>query len=371
MFRNRVGAQRFALGTTPERNVMGPPGEERRDWPTWAALGVGAVLLHLLQVALLPFVLAAIVGFVTDPAIRWLKTRTSLPRWAVASGLYLVLATALAALTFGVGWSAFGQLSHMAAAGPGPLRSDLEQVLGPKGVTLFGQPVTADTVTSFAQEQAHRFLNAATLTRASRPALEGLVGVVLLVFLSFYAMVSGPKLVAGALWLVPPSRRAGVLRLMPDMRRVIQSYFIGIVVIVVFTSAAAWVGYGLVLHVPSAALLSVAVGVLETVPVVGPAVAAVLVGLSALQLHSVGAAAVMVGYAVALRLGVDDLIAPIVLGRSVTVHPAVVMLAYVLGAVLYGVVGLLLAVPAAACLRIALADAYGRNGRAAEPEAPA
>ena len=349
---------------------MGPPGAERKVWPTWAAVGVGAVLLHVLQFALLPFVLAAIVGFVTDPPIRFLQARTRLPRWAVASGLYLLLATALGGLTLGVGWSAFRQLSHMAAAGPGPLHSDLEQVLGRKGVTLFGQPVTADTVTSFAQEQAHRFLNAATLTRASRPALEGLVGAVLLVFLSFYAMVSGPKLARGALWLVPPSRRPGVLRVAPAMRRVIQSYFIGIVVIVVFTSAAAGIGYGLVLHVPDAALLSVAVGVLETVPVVGPSTAAVLVGLSALQLHSMGAAALMVGYAVALRLGVDDLIAPIVLGRSVTVHPAVVMLAYVLGAVLYGVVGLLLAVPAAACLRIALADAYGREVGVARPQEP-
>ena len=349
---------------------MGPRGAERRDWPTWAAVGVGAVLLHVLQFALLPFVLAAIVGFVTDPTIRWLKARTGLPRWAAASGLYVVLTAALAALTLGVGWSAFNQLSHMAAAGPGPLRSGLEQVLGPHGVTLFGQAVPAATVTGFAEEQARRFVNAATLTRASRPALEGLVGLVLLVLLSFYAMLSGPKLVAGALWLVPPSRRPGVVRLMPAMRRVIQSYFIGIVVIVVFTSVAAWLGYGLVLHVPSAALLSVAVGVLETVPVVGPTTAAVLVGLSALQLHNVGSVALMVGYALALRLGGADLIAPIVLGRSVTVHPAVVMLAYVLGAVLYGVVGLLLAVPAAACLRIALADAYEPGGRAEDLEGP-
>ena len=63
----------------------------------------------------------------------------------------------------------------------------------------------------------------------------------------------------------------------------------------------------------------------------------------------------------ALRLGVDDILAPVVLGRSVSAHPAVVRLAYVLGAVLYGVVGLLLAAPAAACLRIALQDAYGEG----------
>ena len=340
--------------------MASPPGE-RKDWPTWVALGVGAVLLHVLQFALLPFVLAAILGFVTDPLIRALQARSRLPRWAVASGLYVVLASALGALTLGVGWTAFQDLSRMAATGPGPLRADLQQLLGPKGVTLFGQSFTADAVVGFLQEQAHRFLNAATLARAGRPAFEAGVGVVLLVFLAFYAMVSGPSLAKGALWLVPPGRRAAVERVRPTMTAVVQRYFIGVVVIVIFTSAAAWVGYGVVLHVRSAAILSLAVGLLETVPAVGPAVAAVLVGVSALQLHSFGGVALMIGYATTLRLTVDDLIAPIVLGRSVTVHPAVVMLAYVVGAVLYGVVGLLLAVPAAACLRIALQDAYERS----------
>lgn len=340
---------------------MEPAGGERRSWPVWAAVGVVALLLHVLQWALLPFVLAAIVGFVTDPAIRWLGRRTRLPRWAVASGLYVVLSLGVCGLALGAGRAAFQNVSRMAGSGLAPLHADLQQVLGPHGATLFGQAVTADAVVGFLQAQAHRFLNAATLLHAGRPAFEAGIGVILLVFLVFYAMVSGPKLARGALRLVPPSRRGGVEQVLPAMTQVVQRYFIGVVVIVAFTAFAAWIGYGLVLHVPSALVLSLAVGVLETVPAVGPAVAAVLVGLAALQLHSLTAAAVMVAYAVGLRLTIDDLIAPIVLGRSVTVHPVGVMLAYVLGAVLFGVVGLLLAVPVAACARIALRTAYGEE----------
>jgi predicted PurR-regulated permease PerM len=338
-------------------------GGEVRSWPAWAAIGVGAVLLHMLQWALLPFVLAAIVGFITDPAVRWAQRRTRLPRWAVASGLYLVLALGAGGLAGAAGWAAFKEVSHMAGSGFAPLRAELGEVLGPRGATLFGQTVTADSIGDFLQAQARRFLNAAFLVRAGRPAFEAGIGVVLLVFLAFYVMVSGPKLARGALWLVPPSRRSAVDRVLPAMTQVVQRYFIGVVVIVAFTAFAAWIGYGLLLHVQNAFVLSLAVGVLETVPAVGPAVAAVLVGLSALQLHSMGGAAGMVGYALALRLTIDDLIAPVVLGRSVTVHPVVVMLAYVLGAVLFGVVGLLLAVPAAACIRIALQAAYGEPDR--------
>jgi predicted PurR-regulated permease PerM len=340
---------------------MEPADREQRAWPVWIAVGVGAVLLHLLQFELLPFALAAVIGFVTDPTIRWLCRRTGAPRWAVASGLYVALAVAVGALAILVGWAAARDIAGMAGSGLQPLRSDLQQVLGPKGVTLFGQPITADAMVDFLQAQVHRFLNAATLLRAGRPAVEGSIGVVLLVFLAFYAMVSGPTLVQGALWLVPPSRRPAVERVLPAMTRATQRYFIGVVVVVVFTALAAWIGYGPVLHVRNALVLSVAIGFLETVPAVGPALSAVLVGLAALQLHSLAGAAVMIAYALALRLTIDDILAPIVLGRSVLVHPVVVMLAYLVGAVLFGVTGLLLAVPAAACLRIALRSAYGEE----------
>jgi predicted PurR-regulated permease PerM len=59
----------------------------------------------------------------------------------------------------------------------------------------------------------------------------------------------------------------------------------------------------------------------------------------------------MVGYAAILRLLIDDVVAPIVLGRTTLVHPFIVMIAYVVGASLFGVIGLLFAVPATALFR--------------------
>lgn len=332
--------------------------DERRVWPVWTAVGIAAILLHVLQWELLPFVLAAIVGFITDPLIRWAGGRTGLPRWAVASGLYGLLFGGAGGLALAVGLVAYQDLSGLAGSGPGPLRSELQDVLGPRGVTLFGQPVTAETVVGFLQGEAHRLFTANALLQAGRPAFGAGIGLVLLVFLVFYMMVSGPTLARGALWLVPPGRRGGVEAVLPAMTRVVRRYFIGIVVVVAFTALAAWIGYGLVLHVRHAFVLSLALGVFETVPAVGPILSAALVAAAALQLHSLAATSVMIAYALALRLTIDDVIAPIVLGRSVTAHPVVVMLAYLVGAVLFGVSGLLLAVPAAACLRIALEAAY-------------
>jgi len=65
-----------------------------------------------------------------------------------------------------------------------------------------------------------------------------------------------------------------------------------------------------------------------------------------------------------LRLSIDNLVGPLVLGQAARLHPVVIIGAFVFGAMLFGVLGLLLAVPAAMCVKIALEHYY------AEPVPP-
>jgi predicted PurR-regulated permease PerM len=142
--------------------------------------------------------------------------------------------------------------------------------------------------------------------------------------------------------------------------------------VVLYTAVAGWIGFGLLFHLPQAVLLSVAVGVLELIPAVGPMTSMTLVGLTGLQQTSTAGLIFLMGYAVALRLSIDNLVGPLVLGRSVKVHPVVVMFAFVCGAMLFGVIGLLFAVPVAACIRLILDHYYAEPiapGGDAEPEA--
>jgi predicted PurR-regulated permease PerM len=52
------------------------------------------------------------------------------------------------------------------------------------------------------------------------------------------------------------------------------------------------------------------------------------------------------------------LVGPLVLGHAARLHPVVVIAGFIYGAMLFGVVGLLLAVPAAMCIKIALEHYY-------------
>ena len=139
---------------------------------------------------------------------------------------------------------------------------------------------------------------------------------------------------------------------------VLRRYLIGIAIVVAFTAVAAYIGYGLIFELPHAILLSIAVGILEIIPVIGPFASMVLVGLSALQENSLRTGAFLMGYAVVLRIVIDNLVGPLVLGQSARLHPVVIIFSFVCGATLLGPMGLLLAVPTAACVMIVLKYYY-------------
>ncbi|HEV2549021.1 MAG TPA: AI-2E family transporter [Stellaceae bacterium] len=62
----------------------------------------------------------------------------------------------------------------------------------------------------------------------------------------------------------------------------------------------------------------------------------------------------LTGILAVLRVSIDQLVGPLVLGRMARLHPVVIIFAFLSGAVLFGVIGLLLAVPVAASIKIVL-----------------
>jgi predicted PurR-regulated permease PerM len=66
-------------------------------------------------------------------------------------------------------------------------------------------------------------------------------------------------------------------------------------------------------------------------------------------------------YAVVLRLSIDQLVAPLVLGRAANVHPVLIIFCFLAGAVTFGIVGIVLSVPVALTVKTTLATLYGEE----------
>lgn len=138
------------------------------------------------------------------------------------------------------------------------------------------------------------------------------------------------------------------------------------------------VGLGLwLLGAPYSVVFGVTAGLLEFIPVVGPAVVALLAAVVA-SFVSWQLAATVLGFLALLRLVHDYLIYPRLVGRGIEMHPAAIILAVLCGAELGGVIGVFLSVPMAALLivcwrhwRLLRADQQitaSPDGLQAEPE---
>jgi predicted PurR-regulated permease PerM len=124
------------------------------------------------------------------------------------------------------------------------------------------------------------------------------------------------------------------------------------------TSAIAGVGtylWLLAFGIPYPLLLAMFVALLDLIPVIGSTVGGAVVTLVALTVSLPVALATLAFY-IGYRLAEDYLIVPRVMGRTVQVPAIVSLVAVLVGGVLLGIVGALVAIPVAAAIRLLLRE---------------
>ncbi len=302
-----------------------------------------------------PFVWAGVLAFVLLPLVGALERRLSLPRTAAAAIVFLGL---LAAIIGG------GRLLV-------PLALDQVRDLQRTLPTLVAnaQNTLAETADQVGLEDLDAlivsFAGIGDFTQmVARGAVPFIVGIghfllELLVFLiaTFFLLRDAPRLFQWFRRILPASQRNELIPLFAQVNALLGRYVRGQIFLIGVMSTATFVGLS-ILQVPFVLLLAVMTGVLEVIPIVGPITAGAIACLVALghpapwglsQIWYVAIVAVM--YTV-LRHAEDYFVIPLVIGRIVKLHPAVVIFSLLTGGALYGLLGVLVAVPVAATLRL-------------------
>jgi predicted PurR-regulated permease PerM len=104
-----------------------------------------------------------------------------------------------------------------------------------------------------------------------------------------------------------------------------------------------------------ARLLALTVALLDLIPIVGSTIGGIIVSLVALSV-SIPVAAATLGFYVAFRIAEDYLIVPRIIGSAVAVPATATVVAVLIGGAVLGIVGALVAIPAAAAAQILLAE---------------
>jgi predicted PurR-regulated permease PerM len=317
---------------------------------------------YVLRPILLPFVVAGVIAYVSAPLLDWLAHRTRLPRALFAVLLFIVLIGAAALMVTFAGEHLIAEARATAADLQGSFESLVRQMIGSQPVHVFGQTMNAEDIARAMLERIRDWFGQTDqIALIAGFSLAALMGTMLTAVLLCYFLVGGPGVARGLFWTVPPSLRDLVARIGSRVDPVLKRYFLGILAIVIYSATASYVGLSL-LGVEHAALLAVLTGSLETIPMIGSTSAAVIAGLVSLR-TATGFMSIVAFtiYAILLRLSIDQIVAPLVLGRAAHVHPVLIIFCFLAGAVILGIPGVILAVPVALVIKNALATLYGEE----------
>jgi predicted PurR-regulated permease PerM len=319
-----------------------------------AAFGV-AVTYGLVEVFIRARVVLVLIGLALfiavglDPVVGWL-VRHRVPRWAA---VVAVIACTLAVVA-GFLAAAIPPLTAQATALAHQIPHYLHDLqnrnsqLGKLNVKYHIQQRLTKLVTSRGGSLAGGVLGAGALVLGAASA------VLTVLVLSIYFLAGLPRIKLFAYQLVPHSRRPRVILIGDEILAKVGGYVLGNVI----TSVIAGVGtylWLLAFGVPYPILLAMFVALLDLIPVIGSTIGGAVVSLVALTVSLPVAIATLAFY-IGYRLAEDYLLVPRIMGRTVQVPAIVSLVAVLIGGVLLGIIGALVAIPVAAAIHLLLRE---------------
>lgn len=201
-----------------------------------------------------------------------------------------------------------------------------------------------------------------------------LLGLLLTLVLSFYMVKDSHNIVEYLENLVPAPYREEVVDLVHEIDQVWRAFFRG--QLILSTVVGVVTGSGLaILGVPNALLLGILAGILELIPNIGPTIAAIpaigiafFQGSTHLAISNPWFALVVALMYVVIQQVENNVLVPRIIGGSVHLHPVVVLIGVLGGASVAGILGIFLAAPVIASVRVIGRYAYDKL---LEPSIPA
>ncbi len=332
-------------------------------------------LLYSARTALLPFFLGALLAYVVLPVTDFLSKRMpgSLHQGRLGRALSVVIVYVLGATVL-VGATAFifppiiKQVNTLILSIPN-LDVGVTDLL-PEGVRTwwetYSQIVPADIQAAIErgiENTVQSLLRAiqsglATTISVVFSTVSFVIGLIIVPLWTFFLLRDQPDLTVTFYSLLPDSWEADVQNLFLIVDRALGAYLRGQLILSLSVFAAVSIGL-LALGVKYALLLGAIAGILELVPTLGPLIAIIPQVLVVLVVEPGKLLWVILLNLVVQQLE-NNILVPLVSSSVLGLHPAVVMVLLVVSAQVFGLGGIILAVPLAAITRDILRYAYLR-----------
>lgn len=347
--------------------MKSPQAEEVTTWTTsqvvLATLFVVSVflifwLLYSLRVVLFLFFVAIVIGTAIRPAVDWLHRR-GISR---SSGI-IIIYILIAALLTGFLAMIFPLLADQATGISRNLPqyyTDLRVALINSGNRLLQNigwqiPSQLSLLANRNPDSEKVIDQVAQTFLYTNLVLKGILSTLAIFLLAYYWTQEGNLVLRGLLRVFPPQRKKEIREFMQLAETKIGGYIRGQGLLSVVIGLAAFTAY-LLIGLPYTLVLAIFAGVMEMVPVFGPALGAIPAFLVAISIDP-GKAVWVVVATLAIQMLENAVLVPRIMKNAMGVNPIMVLLSLIAFSSVFGFAGALLALPLAAIIQLLVSRA--------------
>jgi predicted PurR-regulated permease PerM len=347
--------------------VSKPWSETTKRWVVVGLIVAGALVVYWIRSLLPPVILACLLAYLLGPVVRRLR-RLRLSTTMATLVTYVVLVLALGVAAWILVPVAVQQITSINIDLQSIYEGMLRFMSSYRTITIFEYSIELSDVfdklqgsliqliTGFASRSAQEMLGIAFGLASGFAST--FVWLIFILVVSFWLLRDADQIGSFFDGLVTPEYRSDADALRAGVGAVWNSFFRGLLLLSltvgVMTGVLTWL-----VGVKNALLLGILAGVLEVVPTLGPIVACVPAVASAyfqgsthLPIGNGWFALLVVGVYVLIQQVENNSLAPRIIGRSVKIHPLVVLMGAIGGYAVGGIVGAFLAAPVIGTLRV-------------------
>lgn len=316
------------------------------SWDILRILALGAVaiwLLYQVKLIVIPLMLGTFAASLGTPLVTRLDAR-GLPRlvstWIVALGTGLI--------AFLLGWFLIAEIQGAAdelATALGDAWEELERWL--ESVPAFGGQSLLDAVEqavqNFGGEDENGGLGRQVFSGFGS-VTEAIAGLFLTVVVAFFTVKDGDRFWEWLLSKVPEAERPGIADAGAAAWVTLRRYFYGTAVVGVVNGTAVAITL-LIIGNPLVIPLAILMFLGAFFPLIGAVASGAIITLTVLATNGVADALIVAVVVIIVQQLEGDLVAPLVLGKAVALHPLLILFGITAGFVVGGIVGAFVTVP--------------------------
>lgn len=318
----------------------------------WELRDVLQLIWAVLSAVLTPFLVAVIIAYLLNPLVARLHQR-GVPRGASIVVIYIVFFMLITVLLINAIPLFIDQLRELSEHLPQLIEefdSWMDGFNRDKQRLPDAVRKAIDSNLTTLESKVTRMITK-TLESAGN-TIEGAVGWFVVPFLVFYMLKDLKVMEKTVITFFPRQKRQEIIRLFRSIDEALGNYIRGQLLVATVVGTLSYIGY-LIVGMPYGIILALIVAVTNIIPYVGPFIGAAPALMLAFTVSPFMALKVLIVNLIVQQLE-GNVIGPYLIGRTLKLHPMLIIFALLLGGEVFGIVGLILAIPVVAVGKVIL-----------------